>query len=345
MNGVKVAAAVGAIALVSLSPAAITAPALAQDAPQCEIDRPVMFAGLSYDSAQFHTKVAQFIIEHGYGCEVDALPGSAEVLINALGQGDIDINMEIWTGNPAPAWIEAEAAGKAVTLGTTFPSTVEGWFVPTSIVSGPEAVAPDLKAVSDLPEYKDLFRDPEEPDKGRFYNCPAAWVCQNVNTKKLQAYGLDDDFTNFPTGSEAAIVAAAEAGALRNKPVLFYYWGPTALLGRHDFTLLEEPPFDQEVWDAMLEAENPTAATAYPVSEVVIGASVAFTEAAPMLTDFLKAYSNTTEATQRAQAFMAENDDTTGELAARNFLKENDGWTDWVPDEVAARVKAALDAS
>lgn len=324
---------------------AASTPALAQDSAQCELDRPVMFAGLSYDSAQFHTKVAQFIIEHGYGCEVDALPGSAEVLINAIGQGKIDVIMEIWTGNPAPAWVEAEANGKAVALGTAFPTTLEGWFVPTSIVSGPDAVAPDLKAVSDLPEYKELFKDPEEPDKGRFYNCPAAWVCQNVNTKKLEAYGLDDDFTNFPTGTEAAIVAAAESGALRNKPVLFYYWGPTALLGRHDFTLLEEPPFDREVWDAMLAADHPTAATAYPVSKVVIGASTAFTEAAPMLADFLTAYSNTTEATQKAQAFMADTKDNTGEQAALNFLKDNDAWTEWVPDAVAARVKAALEAS
>jgi glycine betaine/proline transport system substrate-binding protein len=320
-------------------------PVLAQDTPQCEVDRPVVFAGLSYDSAQFHTKVVQFIIEHGYGCQVDAVPGSAEVLINALGKGDIDVISEIWTGNPAPAWVEAEAAGKVVALGTAFPTTLEGWFVPTSIVSGPDAVAPDLKAVTDLPRYKDLFRDPEEPDKGRFYNCPAAWVCQSVNAKKLEAYGLDDDFTDFPTGSDAAIVAAAESGALRDRPVLFYYWGPTALLGRHDFTLLEEPPFDQGIWDAMLAAEHPTAATAYPVSKVIVGANKAFTEAAPMLAAVLAAYANTTEATQRAQAFMAEHNDDTGDLAARSFLKEDDAWTDWVPDHVAARVKTALDAS
>ena len=321
------------------------APAIAQDSPQCEIDRPVMFAGLSYDSAQFHTKVAQYIIENGYGCAVDALPGGPEVLINALGQGNIDVVMEIWTGNPAPAWVEAEAEGKAVALGTAFPTTLEGWFVPTSIVSGPDAVAPNLKAVSDLPRYKELFKDPEEPDKGRFYNCPAAWVCQNVNTRKLQAYGLDKDFTNFPTGSESAIVAAAESGALRNRPVLFYYWGPTALLGRHDFTLLEEPPFDKTKWDAMLTSDSPTEATGYPVSKVIIGANKAFTDEAPRLADFLSAYSNTTEATQEAQAFMAENKDQTGEAAARSFLKENDMWTGWVPDDVAARVKTALDAS
>jgi glycine betaine/proline transport system substrate-binding protein len=329
-----------------LAVAVLALPAAAQDAPKCEIERPVVFAGLNYDSAQFHTKLAQYIIEHGYGCEVDAVPGGPEVLINGLAQGDVDVIMEIWTGNPAPAWVEAEKEGKAVALGTSFPTTVEGWFVPTSIVSGPDAVAPDLKSVSDLAAYKELFTDPEEPDKGRFYNCPAAWVCQNVNSRKLEAYGLLDDYTNFPTGSESALVAAAESGALRNKPVLFYYWGPTALLGRHDFTLLEEPPFDQTTWDAMLAADKPTEATAYPSSKVIVGANKTFTEGAPRLADFLKSYSNTTEATQKAQAFMADNKDQTGDQAARNFLMNNeDQWTEWVPEDVANRVKAALGAS
>ena len=320
--------------------------ALAQDAPKCEIDRPVVFAGLNYDSAQFHTKLAQFIIENGYGCQVDALPGGPEVLINGLAQGNIDVIMEIWTSNPAPAWVKAEKEGKVTALGTAFPSTVEGWFVPTSVVSGPDAVAPDLKSVSDLPAHKELFTDPEEPDKGRFYNCPAAWVCQNVNTKKLEAYRLLDDYTNFPTGSEAAIVAAAESGALRNKPVLFYYWGPTALLGRHAFTQLEEPPFDKKVWDAMLAAEHPTAATAYPSGKVIVGANKAFAQSAPTIAAFLNSYANTTEATQKAQAFMADNKDQTGEAAAKNFLMDNENmWTEWVPDDVAARIKAALGAN
>jgi hypothetical protein len=37
---------------------------------------------------------------------------------------------------------------------------------------------------------------------------------------------------------------------------LFYYRGSTALFGRHDFTRLEKPPFDQAVWDAMLAADH-----------------------------------------------------------------------------------------
>lgn len=84
--------------------------AQAQDAT-CEIDRPVMFAGLNYDSALFHNAVARFIIEKGYGCKTDALPGDVIPLLTGAGKGDVDVVMEIWRDNVADAWKKAEAAG------------------------------------------------------------------------------------------------------------------------------------------------------------------------------------------------------------------------------------------
>ncbi len=316
-------------------------PALAQDQAACELDRPVVFGDLNWDSARFHAAVAEYIIRTGYGCATDSIPGDTIPLINGVARGDADLVMEIWTANPAEAWVEAEKAGQTVALGTTFPDASEGWFVPTAVVSGPVAVAPDLKSVTDLAKYRDLFTEPEEPGKGRFYNCPAGWQCEIVNTKKLEAYGLADSFTNFRPGTGEALAAAAEAGALRDKATLFYYWGPTWLLGKHDFTRLEEPPFDQAKWDAMMAAEHPTEATAYPESKVVIGANKAFTEAAPQLAAFLSAYSSTNAATSAMLAYMQDNKASPAD-AALHFLKTTDEWTAWVPAEVADRVKAAL---
>lgn len=315
-------------------------PALADS--HCELDRAVIFAKLNYGSAQFHTAVAKYIVNKGYGCQVDDIPGDTIPLINGVARGDADVIMEIWTANPAQAWVDAEKAGKTVALGTTFPDAVEGWFVPTSIVSGPNAVAPDLKSVADLPKYKDLFGDPEEPGMGRFYNCPAGWQCELVNSKKLEAYGLDEHFTNFRTGTGEALAAAAESAAKRNKPAVFYYWGPTWLLGKYEFTRLEEEPFDKGVWEAMMSMESPTAATAYPVSRVVIGANTGFAEAAPAVAGFLADYASSNAVTSGALAFMRDNGGD-AEIAALNFLRTQEGeWTKWVPQDIAERVKAAL---
>src|SRR5690606_33781548 len=76
-------------------------PAFAQDAPECELDRPVVFGDLNWGSAEFHTAVAAYIIRHGYGCETDSIPGDTIPLINGVARGDADLVMEIWTANPA----------------------------------------------------------------------------------------------------------------------------------------------------------------------------------------------------------------------------------------------------
>jgi glycine betaine/proline transport system substrate-binding protein len=316
------------------------APALAADA-KCELDRPVVFADLNYDSAQFHTAVAQYIVKNGYGCAVDSIPGDTIPLINGVARGDADVIMEIWTANPAQAWVDAEKAGKTVALGTTYPDAVEGWFVPTAATAAGAPLA-GLKSVTDLPKFKTALADPEEPGKGRFYNCPAGWQCEVVNSKKLIAYGLDKDYTNFRPGTGEALAAAAESAAKQGKPALFYYWGPTWLVGKYQFTRIEEPPFDKATWDAMLASDHPDKATAYPVSKVIVGANKAFTEKAPAVTDFLKAYASTNAATSEALAYMRDNKASAAD-AATNYLKTNaDTWTKWVPAEVATRVKAAL---
>lgn len=322
------------------APAFVTSSAQ-DEAPACELSRPIVFADLGYDSAQFGNEVARYILEHGYGCATDAIPGETIPLINGVARGDIDVIMEIWMGNPAQAWVDAAAAGTVVPVGSNFPDATEGWFVPRYVVEGDDAVAPGLRSVTDLPDYKDLFADPEEPGMGRFYNCPAGQVCEVINSKKLIAYGLTDDFTNFRAPGQA-LLAVVESAVLQHQPVLFYYWGPSWLLGKYDFYKLDEPPFDQAVWDAMNAADNPTAATAYPVSNVIIGANAEFAAEAPATIAFLDAYEVSNALVSTWLAYMQENDATPAE-AAEAFLKADpDVWTQWVPADVAARVEAAL---
>lgn len=315
--------------------------------PKCEVDRPVVFAGLDYDSAAFHNAVAQRIVRDGYGCKVDAIPGSVIPLINGMLRGDVQVNMEIWKSNQPISWTEGVAAGTLVEVGVNFPDATQGWYVPRYLVEGAKPLAPGLRSVSDLPKYKALFADPEEPGKGRFYNCPAGWQCEVFNTKKLHGYGLDASYTNFRPGTGAALDAAITSALRRKRPVLFYYWGPTWLMGRLGPQLmqLQEPPYDEAVWNALKAARDPKdvkAATAYPTVAVVIGARKDFLDAAPRLHEFLAHYRTSAALVSEALAYMQQHK-ASADDAARHFLQTREAvWKDWVPADVAARVKAGL---
>ena len=144
----------------------------------------------------------------GYGCETDALPGNTVTMENALRQNDIQVTGEQWAGR-SPVWRAAEEAGEVLSVGETVKGATEGWWVPEYLVKGDpqrgiEAKAPELRSVADLPRCKALFRDPEEPAKGRFYNCPTGWTCEIVSSQKPR-----------PTGCRTATRTSAPAPARR----------------------------------------------------------------------------------------------------------------------------------
>lgn len=319
----------------------------AEPAPPCEVKGKVMFAGLDWDSNAFHTAVAQRILRDGYGCAVDTLPGSTIPLINAVARGEVQVIMEVWKSNTPASWTDGVAAGRLVEAGVNFPDATQGWYVPRYLVEGPGAPAAGLKSVQDLPRFKALFADPEQPGKGRFLNCPAGWQCELYNSKKLVAYGLAPHYSNFHPGTGAALDAAIHAAVLRKKPVLFYYWGPTWLLGQlgKDLVQLQEPAFDAAMWKTLSDTKDPSnarAATAYPVVPVVVGANKAFADKAPQLYQFLQRYRTSAQLVSEGLAYMRDHQGS-ADAAAKHFLATHpEVWANWVPPAAAARIKAAL---
>ena len=320
-------------------------------APTCEIDRPVLFGGLDWDSNAFHTELARIILERGYGCETDVLPGSTLPLITGLGQGDIDVLMEVWRDNVTEPWNDALQAGTVVSLGTNFPDAVQGWYVPRYMIEGDDArgidpMAPSLRSVSDLKQYSPLFRDPEQPGKGRFYNCILGWSCEEQSTRKLKGYGLDRFYTNFRPGTGAALAAAIASAYERGEPVVAYYWGPTWVLGAFDLVKLEEPPYSEAAWEAFNADPTRNSPVAFPTVEVIVGANANFVEKAPEISAFLRSYETTGQMVSEALAYMQANREASARDAALHFIEMRpDIWRQWVTPEIADRVTGEREAA
>lgn len=300
----------------------------------------VVFGDLSWDSVQVHNRIAAFILEHGYGYSCEFKFGESMPLVQGLANGDVDVLMEVWKNNIKDAWDKFLSEGSVVEVGINFKDAPQGWYVPTYMIKGdPERgikpIAPDLKSVFDLPKYKDLFKDPEVPSKGRFHNSPPGWVVTKINEEKIRAYGLNESFNIFSTGSDTALVTSMVDAYEKGEPWLGYYWEPTWVMGKLDMTLLEEPPYDPEVWEK-------NKGCAFPTETVTIGMNADFSKSAPEVTEFLSKYSTTLEQNNDILAFMHDNGGDPQKAAMYFLEKYPDVWKSWLPQDVADKVEKAL---
>jgi glycine betaine/proline transport system substrate-binding protein len=327
----------------------LAASASGANASYCGDGKTVTFAGIDWESGAFITEVMKTILAKGYDCQVDSIPGNSVTLEQATANNDVQIFAEEWLGR-SDVWNKAVEEKKVVAVGKTFVGASEGWFVPDYVVHGDparniEAKAPDLKSVSQLtdPKIAEIFADPEEPSKGRFLNCPSGWTCEGVSTAKLEAYKLDEAYVNFRPGTGTALDAAITSAYLQGEPILFYYWSPTAIMGKFKLIQLEEPAYNEACWKELSSANGKRdEGCAFPSVDVAYGVNSTFASEAPEIVEILEKATFPLEEVNASLAYMADNKvDATA--AAAEFLKtKGDVWSKWVSEEARGKIEAGL---
>jgi glycine betaine/proline transport system substrate-binding protein len=303
-------------------------------------EKPIVFADFGWDSALFNNRVAQFIIENGYGYKTDTIPGETIPMVQGLRKGDIDVGIEVWIDNCQEAYDKGIAAGDFVDLGTVFNDNMQGLYVPTYVIKGdPERgikpMAPGLKTIQDLPKYREVFKDPENPAKGRIYGAVPGWEADKILTEKMETYGLSETYNLFRPGSDAALSTSLVTAYKKGDPWLGYYWEPTWVSGMLDLTLIEEPEYSKELWDKGYACE-------YPSVDVNVVVHKDLPERAPEVVEFLKKYKVNSAMIGEALAYMKENDVKADQVALWFLKEKQDIWTKWVPADIADKVKQKL---
>ena len=304
------------------------------------------FAGLNWESAAFLTELLRLVAEKGYDCQTEAIPGNTVTMEAALATNDIQVIAEEWIGR-SEAWNNAFQAGKVKALGHSIVGASEGWYVPDYVIKGDpkhgiKPLAPKLKTVADLPQYKSVFQDPEEPAKGRFLNCPTGWSCEGVNSQQLKAYKLTDSYVNFRPGTGAALDAEIASSYQRGKPVLFYYWAPTALFGKYKFVQIQEPAYNEACFKTLADKDNANpCGSARPGATIQVGVSRALNDSDPALVALFSNFNVPIERLNKALADQAERK-TEWPALAREFVRQHpEVVRKWVPADVARKVAAA----
>lgn len=285
----------------------------------------IIFGDVSWDSVQVHNRIMAFIIENGLtGYKADFIPGDTLPILNGLKQGDVDVDMESWHSNFPEVYRKGIDSGDIVDLGQNMPDAPQGWWVPRYLIEGPDALAPDLKSVSDLPKYASLFPDPEDSSKGQILGGVAGWSQMKISQKIFDDNNLGDTYNLNIAGSGTAIAATMVSSFKQKKPWVGYYWAPTAVLGRLDMVRLQGSEYDPALVNVLVNSSLLTRA--------------------PDVIEILKAYSTTVAENNEFLAIMDEKGWSTQETAIWFLNNKEATWTKWVSADVATKVKSALKA-
>lgn len=290
----------------------------------------LVFADVGWDSIQLNNALAGLVAEKVFGYTWIETPASTPIAHEALMQGDLDVHMEEWTDNLPPYKADL-AAGKFVELGVNFADNFQGFYIPRYLADA----NPGLRSVQDLADYAHLFPDPENPGKARIYGGIPGWEITEIMEKKINVYGLSDKYNYIIPGSNPALDVVITSAWDKQEPLVTYYWEPTWLLGKYDFLLLEDTPYDAEKYQDGYGA--------CPAVRVTVAVSNDFAASNPVYCEFLSKFKMPSALVSECLAYMQDSNSSHAD-AAKWLLSEKhpELVDDWLNPEQAEKLRAAL---
>ena len=304
----------------------------------------VTIADMNWSSATLMANVDSFILEHGYGCETELVPGDTMPTgTSMIEKGEPDIAPEMWSNSLKEALDRGVAekrlryAGKSLSDGGE-----EGFWVPEYMVKKD----PSLATIEGVIKNASLFEHPEDSSVSAFYGCPAGWNCQISSGNLFDALKLDNaGFELIDPGSGAGLSGAIAKAYERQEPWFGYYWAPTPVLGKYKMVKVDfGTGIDADEFVNCTTQEDCRApkVTMYPPSKVDTVTTEQFASKAPAAYEYLTRRAFTNADMNSLLAWMEDNQ-ADGDLAMEYFLKNHENiWTAWVPKPVEASIKNAL---
>lgn len=304
----------------------------------------VTIASMNWQSAEVLANLDAFILEHGFGCNVEVTIGDTVPTITSMVEkGQPDIAPEGWVDLLPEVVSNGIKEGKLVSTGAALSDGGDqGWWIPKYIADA----HPDIKTMGDALKHPDLFPNPESAGKGAVVNGPQGWGGANVTAQFFKAYDAEaKGFDLVDPGSAAGLDGSIAKAYERNEGWLGYYWAPTSLLGKYEMVKLGfDAPFDQAEWtrcNSVPDCPDPKLNT-WPVDRVETLVTTGFADRAGPALDYLKARHWDNQTVNKLLAWMTDNQ-ATGEDGAIYFLQNNaEIWKGWVSPEVAEKVQGAL---
>ena len=269
--------------------------------------------------------VGQLLQKMGYNVEYK--PSDTQLQYQAIANGDMDFQVEVWEGSQWESFRAALDTGNMVEVGTHDAITREEWWYPTYI----EEVCPGLPDWKALDACADKFATAETQPKGRFVGPPADWG--KHYGERIQA--LKMNFQEVAVGQAATLWAELQAAYDRKEPVVLFNWTPNFIEAKFEGKFIEFPDYDAACMTDPKWGSNPDAiydCGAPKKGFLKKGAWTGVQEKWPAAFEFFKRVNFTNPDIAKAAA-MVDVDGMTPEEAATKWIAENEAtWKKWVPE-------------
>lgn len=238
----------------------------------------------SWSASAIDAEIAKQLIESELGNEVTISNIDENTMFAGLADGELDAVMEIWPSGVTAdeqAFIDDGAVTNIGELGVTGRI---GWFVPKYVIDENPKLA-TWEGYKD-PAVAKEFATAETGDKGRFLATDPSY--SQYDESIVAELGLP--FEVKYSGSEAATVAELDSMVAEKKPVLMYWWTPTAASGHYDLVKVELPAYTEECY------KDPTkVACDYPEDKLFKAASTKLKNKDSKVWSFLEKFELTDE--------------------------------------------------
>ncbi len=295
----------------------LTACTSAAPTPPAVGDRTVRIDIHPWAGYEAQAAVLAYLLQHELGYRVERRPIKEDETWARFETGEVDVIVENWGHNHLKEeYIERKKV--ALSAGLTGNKGVIGWYVPEWMVKK----YPDITDWRNLNKYADLFKTSRSGNAGQVLDGDPTFVTNDEAIVK----NLNLNYQVVYSGSEAALIKAAQAATKNRTPLLMYFYEPQWLFSKVKLAKINLPPHA-----IGCDADPVKVACDYPPYLLDKIVSKRFAERGGKAYELVRNF-NWSNEDQNAVASDMINRKLTADQAAQRWVEENEiVWKDWMP--------------
>jgi len=255
--------------------------------------RPALAADLvigmpNWPSGQAAANIMKYGIEQEFHVSVDVREMGSLTIFAGLDDGSVDVHPEVWQPNFDSLIKKYVDDRKTVRLSPKAVTATQG-----ICATRETADKFGIKDIADLADpAKASLLDTDGDGKGEMWIGAQTWLSTSIEKIRAKSYGYDKTMKLLEMPEDVAM-AAVDAAAATDRPIVFYCYSPHHVFKLHDVVRLSEPPHDDAKWKIVLPSDDPgwlsksSAPVAWPPSRFEVGFASTLADRLPKVASFL----------------------------------------------------------